>query len=306
VRIDSPSNPRIRAAIELRQRRERERTGLTLVEGVRESARAIEGGVEVRTAFICDERLSGDQAATVRAALRAAEQAALRAAEQAARGWATHGPEIVDVGPRAFERLAFGDRAEGIVLVVQSPAASLEALHLPSEALVVVTEDVEKPGNLGAIIRSADGAGASAVVAVGGTDLYNPNVVRASVGTAFRVPLAAAPGVQVRRWLADAGLRTVVSRVDADALYADADLRGPLAIVLGSEAEGLSELWRGEDVEAVRLPMLGAADSLNVSATAAILLYEAWRQRRPPAIVPAGSGARPDPARPARRRAESA
>jgi RNA methyltransferase, TrmH family len=298
VRIDSPSNPRIRAAIELRQRRERERTGLTLVEGVRESARAIEGGVEVRTAFICDERLSGDQAATVRAALRAAEQAALR--------WATHGPEIVEVGPRAFERLAFGDRAEGIVLVVQSPAASLEALHLPSEPLVVVTEDVEKPGNLGAIIRSADGAGASAVVAVGGTDLYNPNVVRASVGTAFRVPLAAAPGVQVRRWLADAGLRTVVSRVDADALYADADLRGPLAIVLGSEAEGLSELWRGEDVEAVRLPMLGAADSLNVSATAAILLYEAWRQRRPPAIVPAGSGARPDPARPARRRAESA
>jgi TrmH family RNA methyltransferase len=187
---------------------------------------------------------------------------------------------LIEVSARAFERLAYGDRADGIVLVVRSPGTVLADLRLPEGPLVVVTEDVEKPGNLGAILRSADAVGAHAVITARGTDLFNPNVVRASVGTVFSVPLASAPARDVATWLRERGLRIVASRVDAAQLHVDTDLTGPLAIVLGSEANGLSDAWRGPDVHGVRLPMLGGADSLNVSAAAAVLLYEAWRQRR--------------------------
>jgi TrmH family RNA methyltransferase len=270
TRIESPANPRVRAAAGLRERRQREATGLTLVDGGREARRAIEAGVEVETAFVCQDLLATDDA---RAAINALARAQGRR-------------ELVPVTRRAFEKLAYGDRADGIVLVVRPRVQSLTELELPEQPLVVVTEDVEKPGNVGAILRSADGAGADAVVAVGGTDLFNPNVIRASVGTVFSVPVAAAPAIEVAAWLQAHGIRTVATRVDATLLHVDADLRGPLALVLGSEAMGLSTDWSGEDVESVRLPMEGVADSLNVSAAAAILLYEAWRQRRPPVDAP--------------------
>ena len=264
VEIESPANPRIRGAMALRERRDREATGLTLVDGAREALRAITSGIEVETAFVCRALLEPSHG-----------QAAL---EALGRGRGRR--EIVEVSARAFERLAFGDRADGLVLVVHQPSTELDRLSLPVHPLVVVTEDVEKPGNLGAILRSADGAGVAAVVAAGGTDLYNPNVIRASVGTVFSVPVAAAEAREVRAWLLARGLRIVATRVDAATLHVDADLRGGVALVLGSEANGLSDAWRGDDVESIRLPMLGVADSLNVSASAAILVYEAWRQRR--------------------------
>jgi TrmH family RNA methyltransferase len=274
--IDSPANPRIRAALRLRDRRERDATGLTLVDGTRESIRALEAKVAVETAFVCWSLLHAADARRVEQAL-------------AAHGLPTaaSGPgrpvEVVGLTERAFERLAYGDRADGVVLVVRAPATTLDALTLPAEPLVVVTEDVEKPGNVGAILRSADAVGASAVIAVGGTDLFNPNVIRASVGTVFSMPVATGGASEVNGWLRERGLRIVASRVDAERLHVDIDLRGPVAIALGSEAAGLSDTWRAAGVEAVRLPMAGAADSLNVSAAAAVLLYEAWRQRRPSA-----------------------
>ena len=262
--IESPSNPRLRAAAGLRERRERESSGRTLVDGARESRRALEAGARVVTAFICPDQLGGEDAA-----------AAVDLARE-------RGAEILEIGPRAFERLAYGDRADGIVLVVEVPSTDLASLDLAvvgPEQLVVVTEGLEKPGNLGAILRSADGAGADGVVTIGGTDLFNPNVIRASVGTIFSVPIAMATADETRRWLGERGLRVVTARVDAERLHTDADLTGPLAIVLGSEAEGLSDAWLGQEVESVRLPMLGIADSLNVSVAAAVLLYEARRQR---------------------------
>jgi TrmH family RNA methyltransferase len=272
VEIDSPANPRIRAAVTLRERRERDAPGLTLVDGAREARRAIDAGVEIEAAFVCTALLTSPDA---RAALNALGHA--------------HGRrELVAVSARAFEKLAYGDRSDGIVLVARPAIRTLPDLELPEAPLVVVTEDVEKPGNVGAILRSADGAGADAVIAVGGTDLFNPNVIRASVGTVFTVPVVAAPRDQVVGWLRARGLRTVATRVDSPTLHVDADLRGPLALVLGNEAEGLSPAWQGPDTESVRIPMEGIADSLNVSAAAAILLYEAWRQRRP-APVAAGS-----------------
>jgi TrmH family RNA methyltransferase len=264
VEIESPANPRIRSAVALRERRERDTARLTLVDGGREARRAIEAGMDVETAFLCRELLTSDDARAAVAAL----------------GRATGRRELLEVSARAFEKLAYGDRSDGIVLVVRPRARTLADLELPESPLVLVTEDVEKPGNVGAILRSADGAGADAVIAVGGTDLFNPNVIRASVGTVFSVPVVAAPVDEVIAWLRANALRIIATRVDSPTLHADAELRGPVALVLGSEADGLSPAWQGADVESIRLPMEGIADSLNVSAAAAILLYEAWRQRR--------------------------
>ena len=266
--IDSPANPRIKAAVALRDRRGREAAGLTLVDGGRESLRAMEAGAAVETAFVCRALVSG--------------QPATRVVEKVEQSFGPYGAaiELVELSSRAFERVAFGDRTDGVVLVVRVPERRLDDLVLPDAPLLVITEDVEKPGNLGAILRTADAVAADGVIAAGGTDLYNPNVIRASIGTVFSLQVAAAPAVEVADWLRRRGVRIVASRVDAARLHVEADLTGPVAIVLGSEAEGLSDAWRGPDVEGIRLPMLGVADSLNVSAAGAVLLYEAWRQRR--------------------------
>lgn len=274
MEILSPSNPRIREAARLRYRAARDATGTTLVDGGREFLRALQAGVSVETLFVCQPLIHSAEA-----------QASLE------RATAT-GIETVECSEAAFAKLAFGDRAEGVVGVVRPPKRALDDLILPAAPLIVITEDVEKPGNLGAILRSADGAGADAVIAAqGGTDLYNPNVIRASIGTVFTLPVIAAPAADVRTWLEVRGVRVVVAVVDAERLYTGADLRGPLAVVLGSEATGLSDAWRGAGVEAVRLPMLGVADSLNVSAAAAVLLYEARRQRDMPVEPASGSPA---------------
>jgi len=270
--IESATNPRIKAALRLRERRERDATGMTLVDGGREALRAMEAGAVVESAFVCPPLL--------------ATREAQRAAEKLRQSFGPFGAaiEYAEVGERAFERLAYGDRADGVILVVRVPRAELSELQLPAEPLVVVTENVEKPGNVGAIIRSADAVGADAVIAVGGTDLFNPNVIRASVGTVFSMPVATATAAEAAAWLRDRKVRVVATIVDAERLHVEADLRGPLAIVLGSEATGLSDAWRTPDVEAVRLPMAGVADSLNVSIAAAVLLYEAWRQRHAPVV----------------------
>lgn len=260
--LTSRANPRVAAVVALRDRREREARGLTLVDGVREVRRGIEAGVDVVEVFVCEPMLAGPDA---RAALDAFRAAGIR---------------LVTTSPAVFEKLAFGDRSEGLVAVVRIPDLSLERLELPADPIVIVIEDVEKPGNVGAVLRSADGAGADALIAASPrTDLFNPNAIRASAGTVFSVPLAAAPSDAVRGWLRDHGLRIVAARVDADRAYTDADLRGPLAIVVGTEATGLSDVWSGPDVEPVAIPMHGVADSLNVSVSAAVLLFEARRQR---------------------------
>jgi TrmH family RNA methyltransferase len=243
--LESPRNPRVKAAAGLRDRRERERTDLTLVDGVRELTRALDAGVSIVEAFVDEDRVS-----------------------------------VLTSTASVLDRLAFGDRSEGVVAVVRIPSTDLDAIALPEDPLLVVLEGLEKPGNVGAALRSADGAGADAVIAADPrTDLFNPNAIRASLGTIFTVPVAAAPSEDVRTWLTARGIRVVTAEVDAPHSYADADLTGPLAFVLGSEARGLTHRWRAESGDAVSLPMLGAADSLNVSVAAAVLLYEARRQR---------------------------
>jgi TrmH family RNA methyltransferase len=262
--LTSTSNSRVAAALALRDRRGRDRSGLTLVDGAREVRRAIDAGVEVVEAFVCEPLLAGADARAALDRLRSGSAPVHRTNEH------------------VFGRLAFGERAEGVVAVVRIPSLELADLVLPADPLVLVLEAVEKPGNLGAALRSADGAGVDAVVAASPrTDLFNPNAIRASAGTVFAVPVASDTTSAVIDWLRDREIRIVAARVDADHTYTDAVLTGAVAIALGAETDGLTEAWTAEDIDAVRLPMLGVADSLNVSVTAAVLAYEARRQRGP-------------------------
>lgn len=261
--ITSRQNPRIKEAVRLRERRQRERSGLCLVDGAREIARALQAGVLCPVAFVCDELVTTPEARDAREALR-------RAAA-----------EVLCVTPDVYRKIAFGERDDGLVIVAQVRHRQPDELQLPPEPLVAVVEALEKPGNLGAILRSADGAGIDGViVADGRTDLFNPNTIRASLGTVFGPRVCESSAPAAKAWLAEQNFRIIAARPDAQTVYTDVDLGGKLALVLGSEAEGLSDVWQGADVTAVKLPMLGAADSLNVSTTAAILFYEARRQRR--------------------------
>ena len=261
--ITSLTNPRVKAAVRLRDRRERETTGLTIVDGARELLRALDAGVHVETTFVASDLLRTPDAVTVADRLR-------------------HRPATFEVTSPVLAKVAFGERNDGIVAIVRTPSPTLADLDhvVADDPLIVVVEGVEKPGNLGAVLRTADAAGAAAVIAADQrTDLFNPNAIRASLGTIFALPVVSATTADTLAWLARHGIRTVAAVVDAGVAYTDADLTGPLAIVLGSEADGLSAAWQGPSVDPVAIPMAGIADSLNVSIAAAILLYEAVRQR---------------------------
>lgn len=260
LRITSRHNPRLKQAAKLRDSRERRKTGRLLVDGARETLRALAAGVEPVEAFV-DEAEPTERTAEALAELT------------------RRGVETLPTASDAFAKLAYGDRSDGVVLVATAPVRGLGDLELPDAPLIAVLEAVEKPGNLGAILRTADGAGVDAViVADPRVDLFNPNAIRASVGAVFRRGVAVATGEEARAWLTERGLPVYATRPEAAASYATADFAAGCAIVLGSEADGLSSEW-DRMARGVSLPMLGVADSLNVSAAAAVLFYEARRQR---------------------------
>ncbi len=261
-RITSRQNPRVKDAAWLRNRSEREKRRLFLVNGAREITRAVAAGIRCVEAFVCNELCDSHEC-------RNAVDALVNA-----------GTELFEVTPGVYAKLAFGERDDGVVLVAQTPQRRLEDLKLPPRPLIAVLEGLEKPGNVGAILRSADAAGVDAVVVCDGrTDLYNPNVIRASLGTVFRDNVCDASTEDTLHWLRDRHLPIIAARPDAEKLYTDVDMRAGAAIVLGSEAAGLTDAWRSANITAACLPMLGIADSLNVSTTAAVLFYEALRQR---------------------------
>ena len=260
--ITSVQNPRVKAAARLRERSGRDEQGRIIIDGIREIGRGIAGGVEVQEVFYVSELCRDKQ-----------HQQLIADAQKA-------GAELIEVKPHIMEKLSFGHRVEGLVAVAHPPHRKLADLKAADDAVIAVVEGVEKPGNLGAIVRTADAAGVAAVlVADGGTDLYNPNVIRASLGAIFSVPVCAATSEEALGWLSKERFRLFAARVDADTAHTAADFRGRAAIILGSEAHGLSEHWKAADVTPIRLPLLGTVDSLNLSATAAVLFYEALRQR---------------------------
>ena len=267
--ITSLQNPRVKEAVKLRDRKGREQQGRILIEGVREIARALEADVEITEAFFCEPLCSDEPAAELLAELRQRKKIFL-----------------LLVSEQVMAKLSFGERKEGLIAIARPPQRSLDDLAAKNvkkeraPPLFAVVEGVEKPGNLGAILRTADATGVSGlIVASGGTDLFNPNAIRASLGAIFTVPVCSATSADALSWLRKQKLRIFATRVEAALPYSDADFTAPAAIVLGSEAQGLSPLWTAKDISPISLPMLGSVDSLNLSATAAVLFYESLRQR---------------------------
>lgn len=262
--ITSPANPRLKALSALRRRRVREEEGLTLVEGYEELSLALEAGVVPRTLYVCPE-LMADPVAQ----------------EHVAEQVAGLGGEVVQVGRAAFERAAYREGPDGFLAVVASVARRCADLQVPADALLLVCEGVEKPGNLGAMLRTADAAGVDAVLAADPvTDWGNPNLVRASKGTVFSVPVAADPTPVTLGWLAAHGIPVVAATPDTGTEHTDISYAGPVAIAVGAEKEGLSESVLAAATHRVRIPMVGRTNSLNVATSAAVILYEAVRQRR--------------------------
>jgi TrmH family RNA methyltransferase len=261
-KITSLQNPRIKELVRLRDRRARDESGFFLIEGYREIRRALEKGVPIRELYHAPEWFLGSN-----------EPALL---EQAARA----GAQLFEVSKAAFAKAAYRERPDGLVAVAAQWRHSLDDLHLQSEPLLLIVEGIEKPGNLGTILRSADAAGCDAVIVCDPvTDLFNPNVVRASTGVLFSVPCVIAESAAVAAWLGRHGVRAVATTPAATQFYTDADMRGPLAIVMGSEQYGLSDFWLKQSEVQVRIPMAGQADSLNVAMATIITLFEAVRQR---------------------------
>ena len=188
---------------------------------------------------------------------------------------------VIELPEQLYRKVAYRESTEGIIAEVEYKCLTLEDLRLPENPLIVVLESVEKPGNLGAVLRSADAAGADAVF-IGDplTDLYNPNLIRASIGAVFTVPVVAAPSARLIDWLKARGIRILTAQLQDSALYYDVDMRRGTALVMGTESTGLTPQWRAAADAHIRIPMLGRLDSLNVSVSAAILLFEAVRQRQ--------------------------
>lgn len=264
--LTSTQNPRVKQVLRLRRGRHRQADGLCLVEDELVLRRALDAHLPLLTVFACRELLDTDSRRALAHELR----------ERTSDFWWVTLP--------VYARLLQGAQADGLLAIAQPLPRTLDELPLDTAPLVAVLEGVEKPGNLGAIARTADAAGVSALVlADGRTDCYNPHALRASRGTLFSLPVAAAPADQALAWLRRHRLQLCAARVDADRCYSEIDFTRPTAILFGSEAHGLSPTWQQADVLDIRLPLLGVADSLNVSTTAAVLFYEAWRQRHAPA-----------------------
>ncbi|MFM7207686.1 MAG: TrmH family RNA methyltransferase [Planctomycetaceae bacterium] len=273
--ITSPANPRVKRAAALRDADERRTTGLTLVDGRRELARAAASGVEIVEVFVDARRL--DDPPTAEFGTRLAEWLGTLAAS---------GTHVVTASERAFDRVAFGGRNEGVVGVVRFASRRLVGSTFAVDRPLFVVEGVEKPGNLGAILRTADAAGIGGVILCAArTDVANPAAIRASLGTAFTLPVASCSTAEAIEWCSRHDRPIVAAMPAGTRLWHEADLRGTVAILLGSEAHGLTDAWPAAAaagtirMQSVRLPMHGVADSLNLSVTAAVLAYESVRQR---------------------------
>jgi TrmH family RNA methyltransferase len=262
LQITSARNPRVLALAELRSRRGRDRAGRMLVEGYDELQTALASGARP-TALYYSPSLVGDTAQ-------------LSMVERAR----DLGAEVYELSPRVFEKVAYRQSPDGWLAELPAIPADLEGLDPPERPLLLVCAGVEKPGNLGAMLRTAEAAGVDAVIASPtGTDWGNPNVVRASRGSVFAVPVAEAEHAELVRWLRQRGVSIAVADPENGVAYTSAALSGGVAIVVGAESEGVQDAWKDVADVSVRVPMFGRMNSLNVSTSAALVIYEALRQR---------------------------
>ena len=261
--ITSIHNPRIKALAKLKKRSERDTQGIFLTEGYRPITRALAAGFHFDELYYSPEWFLGSN-----------EQKVLETAEKA-------GTRLTKVGKEAFLKIAYRERPEGLIATGKQWHTKLEDLNLSNNPFIIVVEAIEKPGNLGTILRSADATGAEAVIVCDAvTDLFNPNVVRASTGVLFTTPTIITDSNHAIKFLQRRHIKTLAATPAANKLYTDTDLTGALALVMGSEQFGLTNTWLEACDLPVRLPMAGIADSLNVSAATVAIAYEVVRQRK--------------------------
>lgn len=259
--ITSRSNPKIKQLVKLQKPRDRRASGLVIIEGMREIRRARASGWMFTELCLCEELVKFADRHFVD------ELTLICPTER--------------ISQEVFKHVAYRENSDGVVALASEPNLSLNTLMPGNNPLILVLESVEKPGNLGAIMRTADAAGVNAVLVCDpATDLFNPNTIRSSVGCIFTVPVRACTSQEAFDWLKDHKISVASTTLEGSTDYLDADLTGPVAIVMGTEADGLSRFWIENAHHRIRIEMKGIADSLNVSATAAIVTFEAVRQRR--------------------------
>lgn len=265
IAITSLQNNRIKDLLKLAKHSEREQRRVTVVEGERECTHALAAGIVPIKAYICPPLLDAPSRAL-------AEKLAVLDAKRKTL--------LMEVTPEVFAKIAYRDDSGGILLVIPYLANQLRDFTPTAPAFVAIIEGVEKPGNLGAILRTADAAGVQAVIVTAGvTDIHNPNVIRASLGALFTLPVFESPIAETVLWLRQRNIQIVAATPEATQLYTSVDYTLPTAIVMGSEANGLSLAWRVAATALVTIPMFGVMDSLNLSTSTALMLYEVIRQR---------------------------
>lgn len=265
--IESLQNPKVKQLIKLRDRRDRDQLGLFLIEGYRELLRALEASFRINTLFVCPTLFLGTN-----------ETQLIEIAKK-------QGATIYFCTEQVFKKISYRDRPDGLLAIAPQDKKSLSTLTKLLEnkpyPLIVVAEAIEKPGNLGTILRSSDAVGVDALIVCDKcTDIFNPNVVRASVGTLFTVPVIESTSQETLLWLKKHGIKIVAATPSATVEYTQINMREPIAIAVGTEQLGLSKQWLENADLSVKIPMLGKADSLNVAMATTILMYEAIRQRR--------------------------
>jgi TrmH family RNA methyltransferase len=263
LHITSTKNPRVKRTLELRERRDRDAQKLFLIEGYRELKRAADAKIQLEELFICTDLFLGFNESTLIAQIKA------------------QGTTVYTCSENAFAKLSYRDRPDGLLGVAKQMQQTFTDLPKKAAPFFLIAESIEKPGNLGTILRSADAAGVDGVIVCDRcTDIYNPNVVRASVGTLFTIPVVEASTQETLDWLRQNQIQIVAATPDATLEFTEADFSGPVAIVVGTEQLGLSAPWFDAASIQVRIPMQGVADSLNVSSATTLLLYEVLRQRK--------------------------
>lgn len=265
--ITSAQNPKIKELLALQEKsRTRREKGLFVVEGRRELGHCLNAGYGARALFICREIISQADLDEILGAISSTGN--------------NRRCSIIEIPPHLYDKVAYRGGTEGIIAEMEWKSRTLDALELQDNPLIVVLESVEKPGNLGAVLRSADAAGADAVIVCDPlTDLYNPNLIRSSIGAVFSRQVALASSEETIGWLKERGIKILTAQLQDSEWYYETDMRSGTAIIMGTESTGLTDTWRKAADAHIKIPMLGQLDSLNVSVSAAILLYEAVRQR---------------------------
>lgn len=259
-KITSLQNPTIKRIGQLSKSKERREQGLFVMEGARELGLAMDAGYEADAVFVCSDIYANSEYPTLINQL----------------------PQCVvtEITPAIFEKLAYREQSDGIIALMHPKKHDLLSIELPENPFIIVLEAVEKPGNLGAILRTADAAKADAVIVCDPTtDIYNPNVIRSSIGCLFTVQLGVCSSQEAYEWLRAHHIALYAAELSAAKWYHEIDFRGPSAVIMGTEADGLSPFWLKSADARIKIPMRGAIDSLNVSVSTAILTFEAMRQR---------------------------